>query len=93
MGTPLYDAGVDRGDRILSIAGVAMSTRAELDGVWASGAPGDPVEIHFQSRGESLTVTVPLAADPALAGRWLPESAVSAGQAAFRTAWKAPTGR
>lgn len=93
MESPLYEAGVDRGDRIVSVGGVRISTRAALDGVLASASPGDPVEIRYQSRGDSFTVTVPLAVDPSLAGRWLPDTDVSSAQAAFRVAWKASTGR
>jgi predicted metalloprotease with PDZ domain len=91
--SPLYDAGVDRGDRILSIDGVAISTPAQLTGVLASTAPGDPVQIRYESRGETLTVTVPMAADPTLAGRWLADGTMSATQASLRVGWKVATSR
>jgi len=91
--SPLYDAGVDRGDRILSIDGVAISTPAQLTGVLASTAPGDPVQIRYESRGETLTVTVPMAADPTLTGRWLADGTMSATQASLRVGWKVATSR
>ena len=91
--SPLYDAGVDRGDRIVSVGGVPLSGRAALEGVLSNASPGDRVEIRYESRGESFTVTVALAADPSLAGRWLPDGEVSAAQAAFRGAWKEPASR
>ena len=91
--SPLYDAGVDRGDRILSIDGVAISTPAQLTGVLASTAPGDPVQIRYESRGETFTVTVPMAADPTLTGRWLADGTMSATQASLRVGWKVATSR
>ena len=90
IGTPLYDAGVDRDDLITAIGGVEVSGRVALERVLANRAPGDPVEIRYESRGETFSVTVPLASDPELAGHWLPDDTVSAEQAAFRAAWKTP---
>jgi predicted metalloprotease with PDZ domain len=92
LDTPLYEAGVDRGDRIVSIDGVPVNDRAALEGVLASHEPGDSVAIHFQSRGRSLDASVALEANPMLRGTWMPDGTVTAEQAAFRTAWKRPIG-
>ncbi len=90
-GTPLYAAGVDRNDRIVSIDGVDPSSQGVLDRLLGRHAPGDSVEIRYESRGSTLTERVSLIEDPALAGRWLPDGTVTAEQAAFRAAWKAAT--
>jgi predicted metalloprotease with PDZ domain len=87
-GSPLYEAGVDRGDRIASIDGVTPVDRDALDAVIAALSPGDPVTIVFESRGQSLSATVSAAADPGLAGRWTPDGLVTPEQAAFREAWR-----
>ncbi len=60
VGTPLYDAGIDRGDRILQLAGRPLRDAGDLRAVMSAHAPGDTVEIVFEQRGsvrrESLTL-------------------------------------
>ena len=92
LDSPLYEAGLDRGDRIVSIDGVPMADRAALDRVLARLGPGDTVELHYQSRGRSLDASVEVAADPTLQGRWMPDGTVTAEQASFRQAWRTPIG-
>jgi predicted metalloprotease with PDZ domain len=91
--SPLYDAGVDRGDLILSVDGVAMSSREALQRLLARHEPGDRVAIRFESRGGSFNVAVSLGEDPALAGRWLPDGTVTEDQASMRAAWNTATER
>jgi predicted metalloprotease with PDZ domain len=92
MGSPLYQAGVDQGDRITAIDGVAPSDGGGLDDLISSRFRGDAVEIRYESRGQSFVVTVDLGEDPTLGGQWLPDGAVTAEQAAFRAAWKSAIG-
>ena len=87
LDSPLYDAGVDRGDRITSIDGVAMTGRAALMRVLARRRPGDTAEIRFESRGEVYETTLTLAEDPALASGLAPGGGSEA-QSLFRAAWK-----
>jgi predicted metalloprotease with PDZ domain len=54
VGTPLYQAGVDRGDRIVSLADRALTAPAEVDSVLAAHKPGDRVNIVFESRGSTI---------------------------------------
>jgi predicted metalloprotease with PDZ domain len=86
-GSPLYEADVDRGDRIVSIGGAAMTDRASLSAYLATKVPGDAVEIRYESRGGTFERTVALTADPALAGRWMPDAETSAAQDVARAAW------
>lgn len=89
VGTPLYDAGVDRGDVILSVDGRAVTSPAELDAALEGRRPGDQVELRYRSRGTERTASAFLALDPALSGRALDPTPA---QARFRAAWKeAPT--
>jgi len=90
--SPLYDAGVDQGDLLISVDGVTMSSREVLQRLLARRVPGDRVAIRFESRGSSFEVTVPLTEDAAIVGRWLPDGTVSDEQAVFRAAWKSPAG-
>jgi len=62
-GSPLYLAGLSRGDRITSIDGRQVTSAAELDAILAARAPGDRVTIDFEQRGRSRTATVTLAED------------------------------
>jgi len=85
--SPFYVADVDRGDRILSVGGTAMTGRSALATLLATRSPGDIVEIRYESRGETFTRSVALVADPALAGRWTPNGDTTAEQDAARAAW------
>ncbi|HEU5051417.1 MAG TPA: hypothetical protein VFU00_13890 [Gemmatimonadales bacterium] len=89
IGSPLYDAGVERGDRLVSLAGRAMLTSADLDAVLAGRKDGDTVPAVILGRDGRREVAVKLAEDFTLeivtfekAGR-----EVNPEIAAFREAW------
>jgi predicted metalloprotease with PDZ domain len=65
-GTPLYEAGVERGDRIISIAGETIVDAAALTRLLAARRPGDRVAITYEQRGATRTAEVALAEDPQL---------------------------
>lgn len=93
VGTPLYEAGVDRGDVILAVGGRSVRTPEALERAIEGRAPGDAVEIRYRSRGEERTASVALAEDASLGGTAVPAARLDRAQAAFRTAWKeAPAG-
>jgi predicted metalloprotease with PDZ domain len=88
-GTPLYAAGLERGDRILSAGGAPVRSQAEWEALLAEGAPGDEVPIVYRQRGREVRATLKLTADPEievvpveLAGEKPTEA-----QRAFRAAW------
>ena len=89
VGTPLYEAGLDRGDRIIALAGRPVRSDDDVNAVLAAHAPGDVVEIRYEQRGREVTATLRLAEDPRLevvtyerAGR-----PVTAEIRRFREAW------
>ena len=89
VGTPLYEAGLDRGDRIISLAGRPVRSDDDVNAVLSAHTPGDAVEIRYEQRGREVTATLRLAEDPRLevvtferAGR-----PVSAEIRRFREAW------
>ena len=89
VGTPLYEAGLDRGDRIIALAGRPVRSDDDVNAVLAAHSPGDVVEIRYEQRGREVTATLRLAEDPRLevvtferAGR-----PVSAEIRRFREAW------
>ncbi len=88
--SPLHAAGVDRGDRIVTIAGRRITSDSAWQAVQAAHRPGDSAALVVERRGGRFgTVIVRFAEDPRVevvtwesAGRGL-----SAAQKAFRTAW------
>ena len=89
IGTPLYDAGLDRGGRILSLDGRPVRTPEEVAAAVAARRPGDEISIDFEQRAERRSARLRLAEDPRLevvlvedAGQPLPRAA-----RAFREAW------
>jgi len=65
-GTPLYLAGVDEGDRIVSIDGHDVTAAAYLDAVVDRSAPGDVLHIVYTQRGRTVEVDLTLTEDPTL---------------------------
>ncbi len=89
IGTPLYEAGIDRGDRILTLDGRPVAAEADVAAVLAAHAPGDAIAITFEQRGRTGSATLTLAEDPTLevvtfetAGRPVTDEI-----RAFRAAW------
>ncbi|MFQ5746737.1 MAG: M61 family metallopeptidase [Gemmatimonadota bacterium] len=94
VGSPLYEAGVDRGDWIVSLDGRDLRRGADLDAVLGAHAPGDTVALVFEGRDGRHETSLVLAPDPALevvtfekAGREPTEAMLG-----FRRAWLASKG-
>jgi predicted metalloprotease with PDZ domain len=66
IGSPLYAAGLDRGDRITAIDGRATRARADIDAVLSAHKPGDIVRIEFATRGGTRTESLTVGESPAL---------------------------
>lgn len=65
-GTPLYDAGVDEDDRIVTIDDRPVPDRAALEQALAAHKPGDRIAVVHVQRAMKKTATVTLEADPTL---------------------------
>jgi predicted metalloprotease with PDZ domain len=61
VGSPLYEAGLDRGDRILSLNGRTVTTAADMTAVLGAHKPGDEIAITYESRGERRSAAVKVA--------------------------------
>lgn len=66
IGTPLYQAGVDIGDQIISINDVPVRSARSVTKVLEPYKPGDTVSLVFRHRDETKTVQIVLAENPAL---------------------------
>jgi predicted metalloprotease with PDZ domain len=88
-GSPLYKAGLDRGDRIVEWDGKAIKTQAELNTLLEGHKPGDHIKLQVETRDGKKEVDLELAGPPGyemepyeMAGKELtPE------MKAFRDAW------
>ncbi|HEX6644054.1 MAG TPA: hypothetical protein VF037_05220 [Gemmatimonadales bacterium] len=91
IGSPLYEAGVERNDRLVALGGRPLITSADLDAVLSDKKDGTSLPLVFIGRTGRTEATVRLAQDPTLeivtfekAGRPMSKEIV-----AFRAAWMA----
>ncbi len=66
VGSPLYEAGVDRNDVIVSLDGQAFATLQELEDLLSGYRPGEAVEIVFNKRGVERRAELVFQEDPTL---------------------------
>ncbi|MCT8003083.1 PDZ domain-containing protein [Sphingomonas sanguinis] len=91
-GTPLYDAGLDKGDVIVSIDGRPVADAAAWTALLAAHKPGDRLSIVYRQRGGERRATMILVADPnqeILLDESLGQSPTPR-QMRFRQAWLGP---
>jgi predicted metalloprotease with PDZ domain len=89
-GSPSYNAGLDRGDRIVAWDGKAIKSQADLNSFLEPHKPGDRIKLEVETRGGAKKeVEMELAGPPGyetepyeMAGREL-----TAEMKAFRAAW------
>ncbi len=66
VGSPLYRAGVERGDTIVRAGGTSVKDPDALRDLVAERSPGDRIPIEFVQRGERRSGEIVLAEDPRL---------------------------
>ncbi|MDZ7716649.1 MAG: PDZ domain-containing protein [Balneolaceae bacterium] len=66
VGSPLYKAGADRGDILLSLDGRPINNARDIQRILASKKPGDVISISYESLGEIYEKTMILTEDPTL---------------------------
>ncbi|MFN3352910.1 MAG: M61 family metallopeptidase [Brevundimonas sp.] len=88
-GTPIYALGLDRGDEIISVGGLAIDSQADWSRVITDARPGDEVEVRFIRRGVEGSGRMTFVADPAFHLQRIEAGGgeVTASQLAFRRAW------
>ncbi len=88
-GTPLYVAGVERGDQLVSLGDRRIDSQAAWTEALTAARPGEQAELRFIQRGAERTATLRFGPDPAIE---LVRVEAAGGQAtpqqlAFREAW------
>lgn len=66
IGSPLYEAGLDRGDIILTLDGQPLTRGSDVSKFVLSKKPGDRVQIRFEQRGAQKTATLVIGESDAL---------------------------
>lgn len=64
MGTPLYEAGLEGGDEIISIAGKMLRSGDSVEDLIANRRPGQSVSMIYRRWGEEKNVRVTLGSSP-----------------------------
>jgi len=64
IGTPLYEAGIQSTDKIISVAGRRLSPGIDVGQMIESRRPGQTVNIVYERWGEEKEVRIRLAANP-----------------------------
>ena len=89
--TPLYAAGLDRGDELLSFDGLAIKGSSSLEEAVQRQRPGDRVRVAIRRRGMTQELSLTVGEDPRL--QLVPVERTgrqpSAAERAFRHAWLA----
>lgn len=88
-GSPLYDAGLDRGDRIVKWDGKAVKTQPELNTLLDAHKPGDRIKLQVETRAGKREVELELAGPPGfeMAPYEMAGKELTPGMRAFREAW------
>ncbi len=69
-GSPIYKAGIEATDNIISIAGTRLNTVQRVDETLQNHNPGEEVEVTFTRWGEEHTVKLTLAEDQSYRTVW-----------------------
>jgi len=89
IGSPLYDAGLERGDRITALDGKPLTTDADFRTAIAAHKPGDKVTIGYEGRAGHRDATMTIAENPALQVVTFEDAGMNPTdqQLAFRAKW------
>ena len=87
--SPLYQAGFDRGDRVLDIGGASIVSAGELRSFLQDHALGEAMTVRFESRGQTYETSMTLASDRTLAGALETGAGSTESQRDFLRRWKA----
>ncbi len=90
-GTPLYDAGLDRGDEIIRVGRFRIDSESDWERALERHKPGDKTDIVYRQRGAEKTAAIAFIEDKTLTISVIDEddekTPLTSDQKAFRDAW------
>jgi predicted metalloprotease with PDZ domain len=88
-GSPIYEAGLDRGDRITQFDGKSLTSQQDLTAILDGHKPGDKVKLRVETRGgrKDLELTIGAAPQVEMKPYELAGKELTPQMAAFREAW------
>lgn len=87
IGSPLYEAGLGRGDRIVSVGRFKTDSEGDWEKALKRHEPGERATVEYVSRGEARSAEVAFAADGALKLKSADTDELTEAQKAFRKSW------
>jgi len=92
VGSPMYEAGLDRGDLIVSLDGQPLTSESVFQAVKAAHRPGDLVPVTYRGRGRQSQAFVSMPADARLEVVTYEEAGLPVTESIqkFRQGWLAP---
>jgi predicted metalloprotease with PDZ domain len=87
--TPVYDAGLDRDDEILSVDGENPVSAERIEEILRRHKPGDTLRVVVRRRGVSEPIAIDVEEDPSLELIAADTASLTAEQRRFRDAWLA----
>lgn len=89
VGTPAYAAGLETGDRILSVDGKEVTADSVLSSAVAAKKPGEKITLVYETRAGRRETSLTVAENPAVQVATFEDAGrtPSAAQLAFRQAW------
>lgn len=89
VGSPMYDAGLERGDRIIALDGREFTSESDFRAAIAAHKPGDRVTISFENRAGRRDASMTIAENPALQVTTFEDAGMNPTdqQLAFRAKW------
>jgi predicted metalloprotease with PDZ domain len=64
LGSPAYNAGLDRDDVILAVGSINIRSAADVTSAIRAGRPGDVLPVIFERRGVRVSANMTLVEDP-----------------------------
>ena len=92
IGTPIYEAGLDRGDRVISIDRLKIRNQEQWDAALERYKPGDVATINYIQREVDRSAELTFIEDKTLelVTYESDERKISLSQQAFRDSWLGP---
>jgi len=86
-GTALYDAGLSKGDKLISVAGREIDTTGDLNRVINTLKVGQAYKVEYEQLGIRKTSTFTALQDPRIRLSYIPDSKLKKNQIKNRKSW------